>query len=107
MTVRKNYSRRDTAMGEHVFRSECELRHEAINDRLDGVEQTIRTGFNDLNQRLFRDNGHQSIQSKINDHDRTLRGIVWVGSIIGSSVLVALVAGAIAALRWLISAGAI
>jgi len=68
---------------------------EETNTRLDSIIREQQT----LNNRLYRDNGHKSIQSILNDHDRILRIMVWIACAAGVATIgnVALVAKEIVA----------
>jgi len=61
----------------------CERRHEDINKQFADLTQLIR----DLNDRLYHDNGHMSIQSILNYHGSVICVALWVLGIVGTTVL--------------------
>ena len=68
----------------------CDRHRLEMNTKLDSIIREQQT----LNNRLYRDNGHKSIQSILNDHDRILRIMVWIACAAGVATIgnVALVA---------------
>ena len=61
----------------YVQKSDCNHRHEELMSAL-----------NRLSDRLYRDNGHKSIQSCLNDHERILRVLIWVVTVAGGAFIV-------------------
>ena len=59
-------------MGE-IFNSRlCDERHKELADKNDDIIKflvELKQGWQETHKRLFVDNGHESIQSKINRHD--------------------------------------
>lgn len=49
--------------------------------------EEILTEIRDLKSRLFIDNGIESVQSRLNKHDRTIKIWCWVIGVIGAAAL--------------------
>ena len=63
-----------------VTTKDCENRQKATMDLL-----------KEINNRLFRDNGKKSFQTRLNAHENFIKIQIWVLSIIGASMILALV----------------
>jgi len=52
-------------------------------------ERTIRIleALEELNRRLYRDNGHISIQTRLDRHERVLRAMMWVVTMAGAATI--------------------
>ncbi len=61
----------------------CDRHRKEINDKLDNLILEGKV----LNDRLYKDNGHRSIQSKLNDHERLLRFVIWIAAAVGVAVI--------------------
>ncbi len=61
----------------------CDEHRQNICSKLDDALRALNT----LNDRLYKDNGHRSIQSKLNDHERILRVVIWVACIVGVATI--------------------
>lgn len=84
-----------------VHPAACDRRHEELNGKLADLAQMLAR----LDARLYRDNGHRSIQSILRDHDRVIRIICWATSIVCGAILVGGVGMAWAVMRLLVNAG--
>jgi hypothetical protein len=67
--------------GSLVSRSECILKHEKLVSLLE-----------EINNRLYRDNGHLSIQTRLDRGDRILGVLCWVTTVAGGAIILAAVA---------------
>jgi hypothetical protein len=77
--------------GDHgtlVTRAECNILHAASDVKYEKLYKLTE----DINNRLYRDNGHLSIQTRLDRGDRILGVLCWVTSIAGSAIIVAAVA---------------
>lgn len=52
-------------------------------------QETMRV-LNEINNRLYRDNGHLSIQTRLDRGDRILGVLCWAMSIAGGALIIAL-----------------
>ena len=86
---------------EWVHPAACDRRHEELNGKLADLAQMLAR----LDARLYRDNGHRSIQSILRDHDRVIRVICWASGIVGGAMLVGGVGMAWAMVRLVIRLG--
>lgn len=62
---------------EFITRKDCDQKHEATMSLL-----------NEINNRLFKDNGNISIQTRLDRHEQFLKIVNWALGILGSTVLV-------------------
>ena len=56
----------------------CDEKHEHIQKTLDRIESfcvELKDGQQIMHNRLFIENGNESLQSKINRHDRWIKGV--------------------------------
>ena len=60
---------------------QCDKKHDDIMAKLD-----------ELNGRLYRDNGHVSIQTRLDRGDRILGILCWVTTVAGFTIIVSAVA---------------
>jgi len=60
--------------------------------RCDKKHNDIMAKLEELNSRLYRDNGHVSIQTRLDRGDRILGILCWVTSVAGGAVVVSAVA---------------
>ena len=70
-----------------VTRDECDRKSTQILAAIAGLQASV----SETNARLYRDNGHISIQTQLDRHDRILRTLCWVASIAGSTAIVGVV----------------
>jgi hypothetical protein len=54
-------------------------------------QETMRV-LNEINNRLYRDNGHLSIQTRLDRGDRILGILCWVTTVAGGAIIVSAVA---------------
>ena len=80
--------------GDYVTREMCGEIHERILAKLDSIEQ-----------RLFKDNGTLSIQTRIEKHEQILRVLVWASAIVVGTVLSSAVLGLVVVCKWAWSHG--
>lgn len=59
----------------------CDRRHEQLDESIAALDGKL----DKIEARLYRDNGHKSIQTIINGHDQIIRVIIWIGGITASS----------------------
>ena len=83
---------------EPVAREEYEAHKEvcgrsfvAIMTEFEGLRGEMRGGFDGLNNRLFRDNGHISLQTRLDRHERMLSAIRWVVCAVALTVIAAVI----------------
>ena len=74
-------------MSEYVSVDKCKLIHAQIDKRLDEIMSVLE----EMNKRLYRDNGYISIQTRLDRHQRWVELLCWATSIVGAVVLVNLV----------------
>lgn len=68
-------------------------------------QHAMLTKLESIDKRLFRDNGSVSMQTRIDRHDQTLRLILWVVGIIGSTLLVGFTGGLALLIREVVQKG--
>ena len=61
--------------------------NKACHERSGAILSAIQT----LDDRLYRDNGRLSIQTRLDRHERFLNALCWVLSIAGSTIIVAMI----------------
>ena len=78
---------------EHTFvtRETCE---HTTGEMLEG-QKKIHEKLESIERRLFRDNGTLSIQTRIEQHEQTLKVLLWATSIVVGTALTSGVAGLI------------
>ena len=65
---------------DYMTRSDCEVKH---NELLKAI--------NDLDDRLYKDNGRKSIQSILNEHGQVIKVFVWIAAAAGGAAIISLV----------------
>ena len=73
---------------EYITKSDCDRRHK--ND--DEWKSQVTSALQELNNRLYRDNGHISIQTRLDRGDRILGILCWMTTVAGGTIIVAAVA---------------
>ena len=58
----------------------------------DEWKKEVTSALQELNNRLYRDNGHISIQTRLDRGDRILGILCWITTVAGSTIIVAGVA---------------
>ena len=81
--------------GDYVTHAECGEVSRRVLEKLDSIEQ-----------RLFKDNGTLSIQTRIERHEQILRALLWALAIIVGTVLTSTVMGLILLFKWALAHGA-
>ena len=81
--------------GDYVTHEECGEVSRRVLEKLDSIEQ-----------RLFKDNGTLSIQTRIERHEQILRALLWALAIIVGTVLTSAVMGLILLFKWALGHGA-
>jgi len=81
--------------GDYVTHAECGEVSRRVLEKLDSIEQ-----------RLFKDNGTLSIQTRIERHEQILRALLWALAIIVGTVLTSAVMGLILLFKWALGHGA-
>ena len=81
--------------GEFVTKEECGELSRQVLEKLGSIEN-----------RLFKDNGTVSIQTRLDRHEQFIRLLVWALSIVGGIVLSSAVMGLILLFKWAIAHGA-
>jgi hypothetical protein len=64
-------------MAEFVLKTDCERLHRDDDEWKKEVSNSLK----ELNNRLYRDNGHISIQTRLDRGDRILGALCWVTNI--------------------------
>lgn len=64
----------------------------------------ILAKLDSIERRLFRDNGHVSIQTRLDRHEQIIRAILWALSVIGGAFLTSLVVSGVFILKALLRA---
>lgn len=73
---------------QYVLKPDCERTHKAD----DSWKKEVTDGLKELNNRLYKDNGHVSIQTRLDRGDRILGILCWVTTIAGGAIILAAVA---------------
>jgi hypothetical protein len=66
-----------------ITRGECDIRHAQIMAVLAGIQAST----SETNARLYKDNGHVSIQTKLDRHERILGVLCWVATVVSAPAL--------------------
>ena len=80
--------------GEFVTREGCGEVSRRVLEKLDQIER-----------RLFRDNGTLSIQTRLDRHERVLRVLLWAASVITGTLLASWTLGLYSLARHVMAAG--
>ena len=73
---------------QYVLTKTCERMHAEDDARW----KRVFASLTELNDRLYKDNGHVSIQTRLDRGDRILAILCWVATLAGGTVVVAGVA---------------
>lgn len=73
---------------EYITKTDCDRMHKADDE----WKKQVTTALKELNDRLYRDNGHISIQTRLDRGDRILGILCWVTTVAGGTIIVAGVA---------------
>jgi len=63
------------------------------------ISNRILAKLDSIERRLFRDNGHVSIQTRLDRHEQVIRAILWALSVIGGAFLTSLVVSGVFLLK--------
>ncbi|MEI7900262.1 MAG: hypothetical protein WCK89_08410 [bacterium] len=63
-------------MSEYVTKDQCATQSAAVLEKLESIER-----------QLFVDNGHTSIQTRLERHDLVIRALLWVVSVVMGTVI--------------------
>ena len=84
-------------MDEYVKVTECQRLHEQTQLGFEQLAKDVKAlcaSVERLDRRLYRDNGTVSVQTRLDRHERVIRGMTWLGGITMSFLLM-VVLGAI------------
>jgi len=84
-----------------VHPAACDRRHAEIDERLTTIAEMLQS----LDNRLYRDNGHRSIQSTLRDHDRVICVVLWACGIVGTGLIGGILTGVWCLLKYMVKAG--
>ena len=70
------------------------------------ISERILAKLDSIENRLFKDNGTLSIQTRIERHEQILRVLLWALAIVVGTVLTSAVMGLILLFKWALSHGA-
>jgi len=73
---------------EFITKAQCEQLHKDDAAWKKEVTDSLR----ELNNRLYRDNGHLSIQTRLDRGDRILGALCWVTNIAGGAIILGVIA---------------
>ena len=73
---------------EYITKADCDRMHKTDDE----WKKQVTTALQELNNRLYRDNGHISIQTRLDRGDRILGILCWVTTVAGGTIIVAAVA---------------
>ena len=68
--------------------------HQKLHRKLDSIEK-----------RLFRDNGHVSVQTRLDRHEQVLRALLWVVGLVVGVTVTAAGGGVVVILKHLLTRG--
>ena len=84
-----------------VTRKQCQVAtgrvlvsHMKLHRKLDSIEK-----------RLFKDNGHVSVQTRLDRHEQVLRALLWVVGLVVGVTVTAAGGGAVVVLKHLLTRG--
>ena len=81
-----------------VTREVCD----ATSSTLLESQERMHRKLDNIERRLFRDNGSVSIQTRLDRHDQILRVVLWVVGIVGGAFLFACGSGLVILVRELV-----
>ena len=64
----------------------CKERFDEIRNSARDDKHEILATIKGLSDRLFMDNGNECIQSKLNRHDKWIKGVIAVGAVIATGL---------------------
>jgi hypothetical protein len=70
-------------MAEFMTKTECERLHKDDDE----WKKKVSNSLDELNNRLYRDNGHISIQTRLDRGDRILGALCWVTNIAAGAII--------------------
>jgi len=73
---------------EYITKADCDRLHKTDDEWRKGITAALQ----ELNNRLYRDNGHISIQTRLDRGDRILGILCWITTVAGGTVIVAAIA---------------
>ena len=81
-------------MSDYVTKDQCALQSAAVLEKLESIEK-----------RLFVDNGHTSIQTRLERHEMVIHALLWVVSVAAGTAITGAVTAGFMAARILAKAG--
>ena len=69
------------------------------------VSHRVLEKLEQIERRLFKDNGTLSIQTRLDRHEQIMRALVWATSVTVGTGLTAAVLGLVVMFRWVLSHG--
>jgi hypothetical protein len=69
----------------------CKREFQDIKDHSDEKFKTVQESLNKFYTAIFEGNGTPSLKSQVELHGRTLTGILWLGGVLTSAVVVCVV----------------
>lgn len=88
---------------DYVTKESCEDVHKGTVASIDKLSSEVKT----LNDRLYKDNGHLSIQTRLDRQERFFGLVSWVLGVVGTTLLIQLVLIGIALVKYAIRVEAI
>lgn len=83
---------------DYVTKESCAEVHAGTCASIDKLAEEVKK----LSDRLYKDNGHLSVQTRLDRIDRIVTLIIWILSVVGSTLLVTWVMFGIASVKYLL-----
>jgi hypothetical protein len=80
-------------MSEYVTKDQCTMQSAAVLEKLESIEK-----------RLFVDNGHTSIQTRLERHEMVIKALLWVVSVVMGTAIAGIVSTCFVLVRLLAKA---
>jgi hypothetical protein len=71
-------------MSDYVTKDQCALQSAAVLEKLESIEK-----------RLFVDNGHTSIQTRLERHEMVIHALLWVVSVVMGTAIAGVVSACV------------
>ena len=71
-------------MNDYVTKDQCALQSAAVLEKLESIEK-----------RLFVDNGHTSIQTRLERHEMVIHALLWVVSVVMGTAIAGVVSACV------------
>ena len=88
---------------DYVTKESCESIHKGTVGSIDKLTEKV----GELSNRLYKDNGHLSIQTRLDRQERFFGLVSWVLGVVGTTLLIQFILIGIAIVKYVIKLGAV